>query len=270
MTSFASPCLACSVLSSGFISRFLTRPVTLRPRFWPPCARRRFWAKLNFLSLTPYYKENFAQRDRRTANLSFSGRPLTIKRPKNIPAGNLPAQIALNVVHIWEPAPPEGEEPVEWTLLTSEPISTAEEIRTVVNYYRTRWVIEEFHKALKTGCAYETRQLTTYHSLVVALMIFLPIACRLLFLKSLARTDPDAPASRFLSETELDVLRTFSKRVRLGPKPTIFDVTRAIAGLGGHLKRNGNHGWITLSRGMEKLLSLTEGWEAALQATGRS
>jgi hypothetical protein len=172
------------------------------------------------------------------------------------------------VVHVREPNPPEGAEPIEWFLLTSEPIKTKDEIVAVVNHYRARWVVEEFFKALKTGCAYETRQLRTYDALVVALMIFLPIACRLLFLRSLARSNPDLPATVALTKTEIDVLRHFSKRVRLRKAPTVREVLLAIAGLGGHLKNNGDPGWITLARGMEKLLMHAEGWEAALRAAG--
>ena len=216
------------------------------------------------VGLTPSQQKGFPARDRRNASLCFSARQLKVKRPANIPVASGPAEIMLNVVHVWEPAPPEDAEPVEWFLLTTELIDTQKAIVRVVDHYRARWVVEEFFKALKTGCAYETRQLTTYHSLLVALMIFLPIACRLLFLKSLGRTSPDVSAEVALTKTEIQVLRTFSKRVKVGRSPTILDAIRAIAGLGGHLKRNGEPGWLTLARGMEKLLSLTEGWEAAI------
>lgn len=212
---------------------------------------------------TPYHREAFPARDRRMALLSFSAMPLVVKRPQNIPVGKLPAEIAVNVVHVWEPNPPEGAEPVEWLLLTSEPIGTAKEIAAVVQYYRTRWVIEEFFKALKTGCALEARQITTYHGLLVVLMIFLPIACRLLFLRGLARTSPGASAELALTKTEIEVLRHFSTRVRVGKAPTVREATLALAGLGGHLKRNGDPGWLTLARGMDQLRLLTAGWTAA-------
>jgi hypothetical protein len=215
-------------------------------------------------SRAPAQARRFPARDRRLASLCFGARQLRVKRPKhNLPSAG-PPEISLNVVHVWEPNPPEGVEPVEWFLLTSEPIDTKKAVARVVDLYRTRWIVEEFFKALKTGCVYETRQLTTYHALLVALMIFLPIACRLLFLRSVGRSDPDASAEIALTKTEIQVLRTFSKRVQIGPSPTIRDATLAVAGMGGHLKRNGDPGWITLARGMEKLSFLTEGWEAAL------
>jgi hypothetical protein len=47
-----------------------------------------------------------------------------------------------------------------------------------VDCYRGRWTIEEYFKALKTGCQYERRQLETAHSLLNALAILAPVAWR--------------------------------------------------------------------------------------------
>lgn len=52
-------------------------------------------------------------------------------------------------------SPPEGEVPISWFLLNTEPIETQEEILAEVDYYRKRWVIEEFFKALKSGSKIE-------------------------------------------------------------------------------------------------------------------
>jgi hypothetical protein len=207
-------------------------------------------------------------RDRRRATVRFSARQLTIRRPNNVHAvrKDLPAEITVNVVHVWEPHPPKGAERVEWFLLTTEPIDTPEAITAIVDYYRARWVIEEFFKALKTGCAYETRQLKSYHALVNALMIFLPIACRMLSLRTMAKNDPELPANVELSDAELRVLRAFSKKARLPRNPTVQDALLAIAGLGGHLRSNGPPGWQTIARGMESLIARTEGYEAGLRA----
>jgi hypothetical protein len=52
---------------------------------------------------------------------------------------------------------PPGAEPVAWVFITTEPLATVEQIRAVLEIYRTRWLIEEFFKALKTGCSLENR-----------------------------------------------------------------------------------------------------------------
>jgi hypothetical protein len=168
----------------------------------------------------------------------------------------------MNVVRVWEPAPPPGEQPVEWVLLTSDPIGTAEQILRIVDRYRARWTIEEYFKALKTGCAYEARQLEDHQSLANALAVFAPIACTLLDLRSEARRFPEAPADLVLTKSQIEVLRTLG-RMPLPEEPTQRDALLAVAALGGHIKWNGEPGWLTLSRGYTDLLMLTAGWEAA-------
>ena len=103
-------------------------------------------------------------------------------------------RIALNVVRVFEPEPPEGVKPIEWLLCTSEPISTSEEVARIIDWYRARWLIEEFFKALKTGCAFEKLRLEKRTSILNAFAIYLPVAWRLLRLRTLARTPAPMPA----------------------------------------------------------------------------
>jgi hypothetical protein len=162
-------------------------------------------------------------------------------------------QVSLNFVRVVELEPPEGCAPVLWTLMTTEPISTAEQVLAVVDAYRARWVIEELFKALKTGCSFEKRQLGSYAALLNALAVSLPVAAFLLRLRSTARDNPDAPAATVIDPTLLAILTVLARRPM--PKaPTARDVAYAIAGLGGHLPRNGDPGWMTLGRGIEHLL----------------
>ena len=164
---------------------------------------------------------------------------------------------------MWEENPPEGEPPVEWFLYTTEPITTAEQQIAVVDYYRARWTIEEYIKALKTGCAFEKKQLQDYEALINLLATFAPIAYRMLLLRSEARRTPDEKATRVLSRNELDVLRARG-RIKLSAEPTLREAHLAIAALGGYIKYSKKDpGWLTLARGYEKLQTLTAGWVAA-------
>lgn len=208
-------------------------------------------------------------RESRATRLNIAARSLTLKRPKRHPtqskarrAATLEPTIALNVVRVWEPSPPVGEQPVEWVLLTTDPIATEEQILRIVDRYRTRWTIEEYFKALKTGCAYESRQLEDHQSLANALAVFAPIACTLLELRSEAWRAPDAPADLLLSRSQIEVLKVMG-RMPLPEEPTQRDVLLAVAALGGHIKWNGDPGWMTLARGYADLLMLTAGWDAA-------
>lgn len=199
-------------------------------------------------------------RQARMATLAMSAATVRLKRPNSLAkVEGLASSIELNVLHVWEPHPPEGLEAVEWYLMTTLPIDSAPLLLDIVDYYRARWVIEEFFKALKTGCSIEKRQLESKDALLNVLALFLPIAHRLLLMRSLERTAPRLPASLVLSPLAIDILRFKRPKLRLPPKPTIAQAIEAVASLGGHIKSNGSPGWLVLGRGFEKLLNLQDG-----------
>lgn len=221
-------------------------------------------------SKLPKTRQIHPPRTARRALLSVGAMRVTLKRPmvqsryseaKRSRYRELPETITLNVVRVWEEHPPDGEPAVEWMLLTNEAIDDATCLEQIVARYRARWTIEEFFKALKTGCAYETRQLQDYESLINALAVFAPIACSILALRSEARRVSDAPQT-VLTPTQVEVLRALG-RMDLPPEPTNNQVLLAVAALGGHIKYNGPPGWQTLHAGYVDLLKLTRGWEAA-------
>lgn len=203
-------------------------------------------------------------RNARLAQLSFSATSVIVKRPRYLDA-SVPGTLTLNVVHVHELAPPPGEPAVEWLLFTTLPVATQKQVAVIVDNYRARWTIEEFNKALKTGCAYESREFESLHALLIVLAISLPIACELLWLRSRARDDPDAPATEVVTPQQLKILRLLGSRP-VPASPTARDALWAVAGLGGHLKRNGEPGWLVLHRGLQTLLSYEAGYEAGLQA----
>jgi hypothetical protein len=208
----------------------------------------------------------YPAREERLAHLSVTAATVRLKKPtKARPHGKsgVPRTVTINVVRVWEPEPPQGEEPIEWYLYTSEPIQTAEQQLLVVDHYRARWVIEEFNKALKTGCDFEKRQLQDYDALNNLLAVFLPIAYRLLLLRTEAARAPDQPALNVVSQDEIDVLRVLGRR-KLTDSPSARDVYLAIAELGGYIKyKKTPPGWLILARGFEQLQTLVTGWRAA-------
>lgn len=204
--------------------------------------------------------ERHPARRHRLAKLSFAAVTVHLPRTKDA-ATAASATMPVNVVHVFEKHPPPGEPAVEWFLLTDLPVDSPDAIAFVVDCYRGRWIIEEFFKALKTGCQYERRQLESAHALLNALAIFAPVAWRLLLLRHLARSDAPAPATSALTPTQLDVLRAVSKKP-LPRNPTARDALLAVARLGGHLKSNGDPGWLVLGRGLHDLLLLEMGWRA--------
>lgn len=212
----------------------------------------------------PGQRRRHPARRERTAHLSFAARTVTLKRPGQRGA-RLPPSVTVNVVHVFELAPPPGEPRVEWILLTSEPIDNNDSVEKVVRGYRARWVIEEYFKAVKTGCAFESRQLESAQTLEALLGYTVIVAYALLLMRSLSRQERDEPASVLLSSTQLKILQLKVKK--LPPGPTVRQALLAVAGMGGHLKNNGDPGWRTLSKGWSKLLALEEGYELARALT---
>ena len=176
--------------------------------------------------------------------------------------------MTLSVVEVVEIDPPEDATPVHWMLLSTLPIGTAEDVCRIVDIYRKRWLIEEFFKALKTGCAAEKRQARSLSSLLNVVALLVPIAWRLLVVRTLSRHEPTALADGLLDPVELQALRHLARSVKLPARPTRGQVLLAIARVGGHLKSNGEPGWLVLGRGMEQLLDFAAGWRAAMAFAG--
>lgn len=233
-----------------------TAPV-LAEREVPILERRR--------STMPSYRKHFPERHARVARLQISSDAVTVIRPNSSSHCPVP-EIRLNVVRVFESDPPPGEPAIEWRLWTTEPVGTAEQVLAVVDAYRCRWRIEEYFKALKSGCAIERRQLETYHGLANTLCLYAPIAWRLLLLRTLARSNESCAATEALSPTQITCLRGALRkqgRPDLPREPTVRDAMLGIAGLGGHIKNNGEPGWIVLGRGLDKLLTIELGYVLA-------
>jgi len=113
----------------------------------------------------PGTKKAHPPRDRRVARLSIRATQVEIRRPASVaPLGE--ATMMLSLVEVVELSPPDGLTPVHWRLLSSLPVDTSQDISRIVDIHRKRWLIEEFFKSLKTGCAAEKRQARSLWSLL--------------------------------------------------------------------------------------------------------
>ena len=155
---------------------------------------------------------------------------------------------------------------LRWVVrVPSEHVASRLCFELIVDAYRTRWVIEEYFKALKTGCAFEKRQLESAKTIFNSLAVFLPIAWSLFHLRHLARIDSTKPAEDVLTRLQVRMLQLHPD-VGLKEEPTTQDACLAVARLGGHIKQNGPPGWQVLGRGFEKLLQVEQGAQLALNA----
>jgi hypothetical protein len=218
----------------------------------------------------PAQRKRNQPRQGRLAKLEVSSRQVTLQRPKTS-SSEYPKTLTVNVVRVFEPAPPDDQEPVEWILFTSEPVGTADDVGLVVDGYRTRWMIEEYFKALKSGCAYEARQHESIRTLTNMLAVLAVIAYRLLLLRSLHRTASATPAKQAMAPVLIEALAARLRDIRepkpLPPDPTVEQVFAAIARLGGHIKSNGDPGWHVLWRGYQDLLTWGGGYIQAKSIT---
>lgn len=220
----------------------------------------RSFSALGSFSLTLRSRPN---QPGRTVNLSVAAGHVKLKSPQRpgYKQGALPS-IECSIVRVWENNSSEGVDPLEWILLCDQQIMNFEEALNCVNQYTCRWLIEDFHKALKTGLGAERLQLEEANRLFAAIAIMSIVALRLIDVRERFRIDPDAPAEKSgLSSLEIKILA-----VRLNRQlKTIRDVTLAIGRLGGHMNRksDGMPGLITLWRGMQRLLELTDGAKLA-------
>lgn len=192
----------------------------------------------------------------RRAQIRLAWTPLQLPAPSYVKGH---AGLAVWLVRAWEPAPPAGAEAVEWVLLTSLKVRSWAEARYVTQLYECRWLVEDYHMCLKTGCRLEASQLDHGNDLQRLLGFTAPIAVRLLQLRQVVRTAPAAPASAAVDPLLVRVLAAkFQLPVR---SLTVSTFWARVAQLGGHLgrKSDGPPGWRTLWKGWRQLSDWAEG-----------
>jgi hypothetical protein len=172
--------------------------------------------------------------------------------------------LTLWAVEAREMRPPRGVEPVCWRLLSTLPVTSAEQAVEKVRWYAQRWQIEVIHKILKSGCRLEQRQLETAPRLCRVAMLDLIVAWRILGLTKAARETPDAPASDWLAVNEWQALGAYFETTSSPPPtpPSLRQAVRWIARLGGFLARRGDGepGPVVIWRGLQQLRAITAAW----------
>ena len=202
---------------------------------------------------------------RECAEFAVRGGPILLLRPhaKHGHHGNDP--LPMYVVLISEVNPPQGQKRIEWLLLTNEPVRLEKDAWRVTTWYERRWIIEEFHKGMKTGCGVEDLQFTAVERLQPAIALLSGLTLTLLNVRDVSRR-PDANTRRATTvfATEHVEMLSLWRYGKLRPL-TIHEFCLALARLGGHQNRKHDHppGWLILWRGWAKLQLLVDGYTAA-------
>ncbi|HSQ57591.1 MAG TPA: IS4 family transposase [Gemmata sp.] len=174
--------------------------------------------------------------------------------------------LPLYVVQVTEVSPPEGEKAIEWTLLTNERVQTFKDTWRVTGWYERRWVVEEYHKAQKTGCRIEGMQFTTTDRLEPAIALLSVVAVTLLNLREASRrADAGARRADTLLSCEYVEVLSLKRYGKVRDDLTVREFFLALARFGGHQNRkcDGPPGWLVLWRGWMKLQAMLDGYLAA-------
>jgi hypothetical protein len=203
-----------------------------------------------------------ALEEERTASLRISFAAVTLLPPhvKKGEYDNVP--IPVWAVRLWEESPPAKGSKLEWFLVVGHPVKTVADAWETGHWYSCRWMVEELHKAKKTGCRIEDLQFRTEQALQPMIAMLSVVAVMLLNLRQAARR-PDAherQATEVVAPIYEEVLRGWRyKQPRV--EMSVYEFYLAVARLGGHRnrKRDGFPGWLTLWRGWQKLESMVAG-----------
>lgn len=203
------------------------------------------------------------KRKARTAQLSVRFAPVRLPPPQHRGKESLPT-LALWGVLATEIEPPAGEAAVEWLLLTTVPVPTFAQATLCLHWYTCRWVIETYHKVLKSGCRVEERQFADAENLQRYLALDAVVAWRVLYLTMRARDTPDLPCTLVLATHEWQALACFQAHTAQPPAeiPSLQQAVRWLAQLGGFLgrKSDGEPGPMTVWRGLQRLADIAEAW----------
>jgi len=171
--------------------------------------------------------------------------------------------IAVNVVLVREPNPPTGEPPVEWILVTTLPIDTPEQVRTIVEYYCVRWHIEVFFRTLKSGCRIERRRFEDVERVLPCLAVYLIVTWRTLFVCHMGRNCPEIDCDAIFQPSEWKAVWVAVHRKKAPKKaPCLKEMVHMIASLGGYVERPKNEpGAQTVWIGLQRMYDLAWAWD---------
>lgn len=200
-------------------------------------------------------------RSARTAAVTIQAKEVTLRGPKRV--GGKLADVKVNAVLVREIDPPEGEEAVEWLLLTNLPITSFKKICQVIEYYCCRWQIEIYFRVLKSGCGVEKLQLETADRFLPCLATYMIIAWRVMYVMTLGRECPEMSCADIFSEGEWkSVYAVVQQSPPPKMPPTLEEMVWMIGNLGGHLGRthDGPPGPKAMWVGMQRMTDLALAW----------
>lgn len=228
------------------------------------------WPVLGTRSVTIREREDAPERE---AELVLKAGRITVPRPEGRGDAASPPEVTLTLIELVEPNPPDGAEPVVWRLLTTHVAADAAEAWRIVDWYRMRWLIEQFFRILKKqGFQVEDSQVETADALLKLVAIAARAAIITLQLTQARDGLSTLPALLVFSTAELGLLEALNHDYA-GPAPSrrnphtphsLAWAAWIVARLGGWTGYTGKArppGPITFKNGLDLLRSMARGWE---------
>jgi hypothetical protein len=202
-------------------------------------------------------------RKNRPARVAVHAAAVTLRPPWR--ADRTLPEVRVHVVLVREVHPPADDEPVEWLLVTTLPITSAEAVKAVIHKYTVRWMIEIVFRTLKSGCRIEERRFETVDRVEVCLAVYRIVTWRTLFVCRVGRSCPDMDCEAVFEPSEWKAVWSAVTGESL-PRtpPRLADVVRLIAQLGGYVnrpKRKDPPGPQTVWIGLQRMHDLAWAWD---------
>ena len=229
-------------------------------------AAARNWPVLGTRRLTIRARQD---RPEREAELELRAGSVTLLRPRGTREPGLPKQVTLTLIELSEPNPPAGVEAITWRLLTTHAAPDAATAWQIVDWYRKRWVIEQFFRTLKKqGLQIEDSQVETAGCLLKLVAIAARAAVIIMQLTQARDGASSLDALGVFSLAEIATLEAINasyNRPRGNPHPRLGLPWAAwiIARLGGWNGRPSARppGPITFKHGLDILQTMAKGWK---------
>jgi hypothetical protein len=203
-----------------------------------------------------------ANRPARTAHISMRLAAVTLLAPKR------QAKTAVPSIPAWailarEEAQPASAEAIEWRLVTNFPTTDYDQACERVTWYSCRWVVEMFHRVLKSGCRIEERQFDDLENTKRFLGLDSIVAWRVLYLTLTGRERPELSCEALLEAYEWQALYCYAHKTQQPSEhpPTLGEAIRWIAQLGGFTgSRKTQPGTTVLWQGLQRLRDISQVW----------
>ena len=205
---------------------------------------------------------------KREARVAVRFGTVNIVRSPNEKDRSRPKAVRLTLIDVREIDPPADVEAIDWQLLTTHEVATAEKAWLVVGWYQLRWCIEQLFRILKSqGLQLEDSQMDSADRLAKLTAVAVKAACITLQLVQERDGTHGLPAGLVFSEAETDTIEALTPTLegkterQKNPHPScgLARASWVIARLGGWNCYYKPPGPITMHRGLQRFHAIHEG-----------